>query len=185
MSQPRTKRSLCFSCFLYIWTEELSFKQSKLIVERSRICISWPSSGIWHRNRALWRRLLCRSLRTVKKKVLAVRPSDVLCEKFYVTGCLKVISLNSKINCLQWMTYMNLNVRSGLLWSFSVANHDDSEGMWNVGLPSLLWHSAQPGRQGHQLYATAALYPQRDFFLLISVAGWVVYPRDTGCGQKE
>jgi hypothetical protein len=166
-----------------IWTEELNFKQSKLILERSRIRISRPSSGIWHRNRALWRRLLCRSLRAVEK-VLAVRPSHVLCEKFYVTGCLEKNSLNSKINCLQWMTYMNLNVSSELLWSFYVANHDDSEGVWNVGLPPLLWHSVQPGRQSRQLYATAALYSLGNSLLLISVVGWV-YPRATGCGQKE
>jgi hypothetical protein len=89
-----------------------------------------------------------------------VRPSHVLCEKFYGTGCLEKINLNSKINCLNWMTYMNQNVSSGSLWSFPVTNHDDSEGGWNVGLPPLLGHLAQPGRQSRQLYVTAALNPK-------------------------
>jgi len=51
---------------------------------------------------------------------------------------------------------------------FPVASYEDSEGR-EVMLDFLLWHSAQQGRQNWNLYATAALYPQRNSLVLISV----------------
>ena len=65
-----------------------------------------------------------------------------------------------------------------------VTIHEDSQGGWNVGLPSLLRHSVQRGRQSCQLYTPAALYPQENSSVLISVRGWMD-PRATDCGQKE
>ena len=44
----------------------------------------------------------------------------------------------------------------------------------NVGLPALVWHSAQPvGRQICQLYAPATLYPKGNPLVLLYVRGWV------------
>ena len=42
-------------------------------------------------------------------------------------------------------------------------------GSWNVGLPSLLWHLAQLGRQSFQLYAPAAHNPFGSSLVFISV----------------
>jgi hypothetical protein len=47
-----------------------------------------------------------------------------------------------------------------------VTSHGHSDAGWNAGLPSLIWHSAQPGRGSHELYASAAPYPQVNSFLL-------------------
>jgi len=54
----------------------------------------------------------------------------------------------------------------------------------NFRLLSLLWHSAQLGWQSCQLYAPAALYPQGNSTVLISVGGYVD-PRSTESGQKN
>lgn len=57
-------------------------------------------------------------------------------------------------------------------------------GRWNVGLPFLIWYSAQLRQQSYQLYTTATLHSQGSSSLLISIRGWVE-PRATEGGQKE
>jgi len=52
---------------------------------------------------------------------------------------------------------------------------------WNVGLPSLIWHSAQ---QSRQLYSPAAFNPQGSYLVLISVRVWVDR-RVAEWGRKE
>ena len=65
--------------------------------------------------------------------------------------------------------------------SFSVSRHKDSKGRWKVGLPSLLWYSAQLGQQCCQVKVPDALYHQGNSLVSISVRGWVD-PRATECG---
>jgi hypothetical protein len=55
--------------------------------------------------------------------------------------------------------------------NFPVTSYGDSEWGRNVGLPSLLWHSVQLGTQSCRLYVLAALYPQGNSLVLISVRG--------------
>ena len=50
-----------------------------------------------------------------------------------------------------------------------MTSHGYSEAGWHFGLPSLLSHSAQPGRQNCQLCAPAALCAQGSFLVLVSV----------------
>ena len=57
--------------------------------------------------------------------------------------------------------------------SFRIKSHEDSEGGWNVALPSLLWHSAQLGWQSRQLHAPATIYPKKILlFLLLFEVEW-------------
>jgi hypothetical protein len=56
--------------------------------------------------------------------------------------------------------------------SYSIKSHEGLGGL-NVGLPSLLWHSAQLGRQNCQLFEPAALYPQGNSLVLYAVRCWV------------
>ena len=56
------------------------------------------------------------------------------------------------------------------------ASCTESCGGWggcNDGCPSLLWHSAQLGRQSCHLQAPAALYPLGNSLVLMSARGWV------------
>jgi hypothetical protein len=55
---------------------------------------------------------------------------------------------------------------------------------WNLALRSLLWHSAQLGRQSCQLYTSAALYLQGNSLVLISVRSWVDH-KASECEQKD
>ena len=57
-------------------------------------------------------------------------------------------------------------------------------GGWKFRLSSLLWHSAQLGRWKCQLYMSAAIYPQGNSLVLISVTGWVDLMAKE-CGQIE
>jgi hypothetical protein len=52
-----------------------------------------------------------------------------------------------------------------------------------VGLLSSIWHSAQLGRHSCQLHVPAALYPQVNSLLLISVRSWEGH-KATECGQE-
>jgi len=58
--------------------------------------------------------------------------------------------------------------------SFPLTSHEDSEGGWNVGFPSLLWHSVQLRRQSWQICVPATLYPQGNSLVLTSVRGWAL-----------
>jgi hypothetical protein len=66
----------------------------------------------------------------------------------------------------------------------SLISLEDSERGWNVGLPSLIWHSAQLGQQSCQLHALSSLYPQGNSLALFSVRGWNDR-RGNGHGQKK
>jgi hypothetical protein len=57
-------------------------------------------------------------------------------------------------------------------------------GRWNVGLLTLIWHWAQRGRQSCKFHTPAALYPQGNSSLPISVTGWVEH-KASECRQKE
>jgi hypothetical protein len=57
-------------------------------------------------------------------------------------------------------------------------------GCLNVGLPCLLRHFVQLGRQSFQLYAPAALYPKGNSLVPISVRGWVD-PWAPECGHLK
>ena len=52
---------------------------------------------------------------------------------------------------------------------FLVTSHEDSEGRWSVGLPSLFLYTAQIGWQICQFYAQAAPYPQGNSLVFTSV----------------
>ena len=76
-------------------------------------------------------------------------------------------------------------VRSQSLYRLSYSAHPHRlKGERNVEFPSWIWHSAQIGRQSCQLCAPAALYPQGNCLVLVSVKGWVDYSA-IECGQKE
>jgi hypothetical protein len=82
---------------------------------------------------------------------------------------------------LQWVDNVSQSVVWGPTWETdSCAITAFPRQITNVALPSLLWHATLPGR----LYAPAAIYPQGNSLLLISVRGWVD-TTDTECEQKE
>jgi len=62
---------------------------------------------------------------------------------------------------------LQMNTKS----SFPIKSHKDLEWGWNVGLPSLLWCSAQLRRSSCQLYTLAALYSKGISSVLISIGG--------------
>jgi hypothetical protein len=46
----------------------------------------------------------------------------------------------------------------------NIESHKDSEGGWNVGFPSLLWHSAQLGWQSSSAWCAGHILPSRKSF---------------------
>jgi len=98
-----------------------------------------------------------------------------------VNSSLEMSSKSSDGLFLQWADDVSQSVVWGPTWEAdSCAITAFPWQITNVRLPSLLWHSVQPG----QLYSPAALYPQGNSLLLISVRGWVDTTA-TECGQKE
>jgi hypothetical protein len=53
------------------------------------------------------------------------------------------------------------------------ASHEDSEEVWNAGLPSILWHSAQVCKHSSHLHALTIIHPPGNSLALISVRRWV------------
>lgn len=80
--------------------------------------------------------------------------------------CTSTLSLHSnkqlKFACI-WKIHGNQ-------WrvKLSCKSYEDSESGWNIGLPTLLWHSAQLGEQSCQFNILTTLYLHRISLVLIS-----------------
>jgi len=70
-----------------------------------------------------------------------------------------------------WQIWFNSAFIGLKTWSLPVENHEDSEGRWNEGYPSLLWHSVQQlGQQNFHFgrnFHFGPIYPKGTSSMLI------------------